>query len=281
MDYLYKELQQNGDIDFIILVFLSYQIRKMQNKLYSSDDYIPQNLIMMYFSSNYRIDFKNIISNFKDKYIYNENEIENVYNEYERAGISEVYNYIEEKENDKCLNIYVILIIHQLLYSKVPYKEFGGKFRNSSACISNSDVRTTEPENISKEIAALYDYYQNLLELSLEVNKSLEVNLLMLYIDKVIELKCKLVEIHPFFDGNGRTFRALTNLLFRKVNLPPIYVKKEEKETYINAMDSAIRLNDLSLIRKFYYYKICDSIIELDLSEKVKDDDLIFKVFSI
>ena len=96
------------------------------------------------------------------------------------------------------------------------------------------------------------------------------MELLMDYIDRAIEIKCKLIEIHPFEDGNGRTFRALVNLLFRKINLPPIYVRKLEKREYIEAMDRAIRLKDTSSIKKFYYYKICDSIIELDIKERVK-----------
>ena len=97
--------------------------------------------------------------------------------------------------------------------------------------------------------------------------------MMMDYIDKSIELKCRLIEMHPFQDGNGRTFRALVNLLFRKVNLPPIYVKRTEKGDYIEAMDRAVRLKDTSSIKKFYYYKICDSIVELDINERIKKEE--------
>lgn len=67
----------------------------------------------------------------------------------------------------------------------------------------------------------------------------------------------------------------MVNLLFRKVNLPPVYVRNKEKAEYIEAMDRAIRLKDTKTIRKFYYYKICDSIIELDINERDKQRTLV------
>ena len=39
-------------------------------------------------------------------------------------------------------------------------------------------------------------------------------------------------------------------------------------------MDDAIRLKDHSTIIQFYYYKICDSIYELDIKERLKQDEL-------
>lgn len=259
--------------DLIKLIFMGYEKRRKIGNLYSKDDYIPQNLIRLYFKSDGCLDFSKIVYNFKRKYIYNENEIENVHNKEERDGLSAVYDYIQTGDNDKCPNIYVILVLHSLLYSKMPYPEFGGKFRNVCACISNSDVRTTEPENITREIANLYSTYTDILKLSELVKETNSMELLMNYIDRAVELKCRLIEIHPFIDGNGRTCRALLNLLFRKVNLPPVYVKKTEKKEYIEAMDRAIRLKDTTSIKKFYYYKICDSIVELDISERIKKDE--------
>ena len=42
---------------------------------------------------------------------------------------------------------------------------------------------------------------------------------------------------------------------------------------YIEAMDKAVRLKDTASIKKFYYYKICDSIVELDIKERVKQTE--------
>lgn len=261
------------DSDLIKLIFLDYEKRKKEGSLYSKDDFIPQNLIKVYFKSGDHLDFSKIVYNFKRKYIYNENELENVHNKEERDGVSEVYDYIKDATKDICPNIFVILRLHALLYSKVPYPEFGGRFRTNSACISDSDVKTTPPDQISIAVAELYSEYDQILKLAEIVRESGNMELLMEYINRAIEVKCRLIEIHPFIDGNGRTCRALVNLLFRKINLPPIYVKKSEKKEYIEAMDRAVRLKDTMSIKKFYYYKICDSIVELDINERVKQSE--------
>lgn len=265
----------SSDIDLIKHLFGRYQQLKKEKRLYSSDDFIPQNLIMFYYGCTEKLDFNNLVYNFKRKYIYNENEMEGVHSKSERDGLSAVYDYIKNAENDNCPNIYIILKLHSLLYSKVPYPEFGGKFRTSVALISDSDIQSTNPEYISLEISKLYNEYLEILQMSEMVKKNNNSILLMSYIDRCIDLKCRLIEIHPFPDGNGRTCRAMLNLLFRKVNLPPVYVRNKEKAEYIEAMDRAIRLKDTKTIRKFYYYKICDSIIELDINERNKQRTLV------
>lgn len=266
---------------FIKDLFDGYKNRKKENRLYSSDDYLPQNLICAYFKHTKKANFKHIVYNFKRRYVYNENELENVHDKSERQGLGVVYDYIQNGEYSNMSNIYVILKLHSLLYSKVPYPEFGGSFRSASACISDSDVKTVEPLEISKEISKLYTVYSALILLGNKVKEKKDTNLLMYYIDRCIELKCRIVEIHPFTDGNGRTSRALLNLLFREIDLPPVYVRNKEKTEYITAMDTAIRLKDTNRIKRFYYYKICDSIVELDINERILKEEEDYKKFKM
>lgn len=55
----------------------------------------------------------------------------------------------------------------------------------------------------------------------------------------------KLVSIHPFVDGNGRTARLLMNLLILQEGYPPAVVRKEDRSTYINSLEKGQTKGDL------------------------------------
>ena len=51
-------------------------------------------------------------------------------------------------------------------------------------------------------------------------------------------LHAKLVDIHPFADGNGRTARLLMNLVLLRLGHPPCTISPEDRLAYFGALDA-------------------------------------------
>ena len=76
------------------------------------------------------------------------------------------------------------------------------------------------------------------------------------------EAHYKLVSIHPFGDGNGRTSRLLMNYIQAYHNLPMTFVLNEEKDAYFEALEKTDKTKDLNY---FYDFMIDSSIKSMGL----------------
>ena len=85
------------------------------------------------------------------------------------------------------------------------------------------------------------------------------------------EAHYRLVQIHPWVDGNGRVSRLLMNALQKEQNLLPAIVQREHKERYIAALEDAEDIGDSKPFIDFMggemvaYYEACISDYEASL----------------
>lgn len=58
-------------------------------------------------------------------------------------------------------------------------------------------------------------------------------------VELAAEAHYRLVSIHPFTDGNGRTARLLMNLILLLHGYPPAFIRKRERLAYLNSLSKA------------------------------------------
>ena len=116
-----------------------------------------------------------------------------------------------------------ILDIHQLILQRIVDNQ-AGRYRTVPVRIAGSRVILP---NAMKVPELMSDFVLWL--------KSSKYNSLTVAIDAHF----KLVSIHPFIDGNGRTARLLMNLLLMQTGYPPAIIRKEERRQYIDSIEKA------------------------------------------
>ena len=143
---------------------------------------------------------------------------------------------------------------------------FGGKLRDLQAYLFDTNIEVMSPKDALK-------FFNSFLGNSDKIMDELKNKGIFEYINECIKITTELIKAQPFFDGNKRTFRSLLNLMFKARGIPPVYINVDERAEYKEALLKAMINNDYSYLNKFYYYKICDSIYELDIEPRMKDGE--------
>lgn len=271
---LVLQILDSQGIDMRVVIqemFMGYKQRKQRRKLYSEDSVIPTTLIRMYYSMNPdTAEFEGMKKSFVSRYIKSESKLEGVHSPEEIEGLRVMYEYIHSDDIDYRFDVFTLKELHEKLYSKTPFPEYAGNFRRSPARIKNFPSDLVPWTAIYGELKRLDEDVLFLKEAAPLVKDSGDSNLMLEYLDRCVMLGCDLIKVHPFTDGNGRTIRGFVNKLLEDAGFPPVYIKTEERDEYHDAMGKAIGDGDYSEIKNFYRYKVCDSIIELDINERLK-----------
>ena len=118
-----------------------------------------------------------------------------------------------------------ILNLHELVLRSIE-DDFAGRIRNGGVRISGANFTPPNANKVSDLLDELINFInQNPLELN-------DIELATVF-------HHKLVWIHPFFDGNGRTVRLAMNLLLMRVGFPPAIILKNDRKKYYEVLNQA------------------------------------------
>ena len=137
-------------------------------------------------------------------------------------------DYIKELASKKqTISERDVLQIHQLILQSIDNQN-AGKYRNVQVLISGAKHIPPQPFLVPKQMEELFIWYNE--------NKTI-----LHPIELSAEMHERLVTIHPFIDGNGRTSRLLMNLILLQNGFPIAILKgdTESRLKYYGALETA------------------------------------------
>ena len=128
--------------------------------------------------------------------------------------------------SDAPLTEHTIRQIHTLILRTINDEE-AGRYRRIQVYITGSEYVPPGPEAVPP---LMHDFGRWLDSEEAKALHPLELAALAHF---------KLVNIHPFVDGNGRTARLLMNLILLRAGYPPAVIRNEDRLAYYEALEEA------------------------------------------
>ncbi|OGH10172.1 MAG: hypothetical protein A2152_03325 [Candidatus Levybacteria bacterium RBG_16_35_6] len=151
----------------------------------------------------------------------------------EAINLAEAFDYIQTLVDKKRQNLTArnILDIHSIILNKIDDTN-KGRYRNIAVRLKGSETILPNALKVPELMEEFIKWLQG-------DNPDHPVKV-------AIDAHLKLVSIHPFVDGNGRTARLLMNLLLMQAGFPSGIIRKEDRNTYINSLEKGQTKNDLT-----------------------------------
>jgi Fic family protein len=153
---------------------------------------------------------------------------------FETLNHHEAIQFLETLVNPKYkMKAKDILHIHSLVLQRIE-KEYAGRYRNAGVRITGANFT---PPNALK-VDAFMD------ELIEWVNEEKSLPLIV----RATIFHHRMVWIHPFFDGNGRTVRLMFNLILMSGGYPPAIILQQDRKKYYDALNKGNQGNYEKLV---------------------------------
>lgn len=141
-----------------------------------------------------------------------------------QAALEYLYDLIDKNKKHTISEV-LIRNLHQIIIQETD-KEWAGRYRNANVIIGGAKHTPPNALQVPQKMRDLMVW------LSVQKNKTNIVELAAL-------LHHKLVYIHPFFDGNGRTSRLAMNLLLMQAGYPLVIILKNDRKKYYDVLSEA------------------------------------------
>jgi Fic family protein len=137
-------------------------------------------------------------------------------------AIDYLYSIVDDDYNLRSIDI---LSLHGLVVRSIE-DDFAGRIRNGGVRITGANFTPPNANKVPDLLDELIDFINT---------NPLQLN----DIELATVFHHKLVWIHPFFDGNGRTVRLAMNLLLMRSGFPPAIILKNDRKKYYEALNQA------------------------------------------
>ena len=144
------------------------------------------------------------------------------------AALQYLYELVE-LDKRHTISEKLIRSLHQLITLETD-KEWAGVYRNANVIITGTKHQPPDALEVLHKMQELIDW--------------LKVNQTRFHIVEIASLlHHKLVHIHPFFDGNGRTSRLLMNVILIQNGFPLTIILKNDRKKYYRVLAQADKNN--------------------------------------
>lgn len=148
-------------------------------------------------------------------------------------------------KNKKQLALADVLMLHQIIYKGISSAD-AGKLRTRGVRING--MIPPHPSQVNGLMNQLLNWLKSTKEHPLRVG---------------LDAHLKLVDIHPFRDGNGRTARSMLAILLLMNGYPAPTFQLSERKAYCKAINHALRTHNKQLYNQIILKAIRKSFMDL------------------